>query len=251
MGPPKSKKVRIRWLSGDYEGLEEWVPQGRLVAPWDEADALLKDEERLLLAYEASQEAEGSLQYEAVALALEHVDFGWREKERALLRVEDLADAARALRMQPEDLLAEPLAFVDRHGVYWAPFATAQRIALVLCRQDPQRVLAKVQKEEEALRETLVTGIYRSPFSGDAWDASREWAEEEIAQKMPVRALVREWCGADAQAEFNERMALRAEVSRLRDLVKDLAHWLREQGHPVKAALVLKDLERSDTLKHK
>jgi hypothetical protein len=32
-GPPRSQKVRIRWLDCEYEGLEEWVPKGRLVAP--------------------------------------------------------------------------------------------------------------------------------------------------------------------------------------------------------------------------
>jgi hypothetical protein len=55
-GPPRSNKVRVRWLDGEYEGLEEWVPKIRLLAPWEEAEAPLEDERRMLAAVEASEE---------------------------------------------------------------------------------------------------------------------------------------------------------------------------------------------------
>ena len=35
--------MKVRWLDGEYEGLGEWGPKVRLVAPWDEAGALLED----------------------------------------------------------------------------------------------------------------------------------------------------------------------------------------------------------------
>ncbi len=38
-GPPRSNKVRVRRLDGEYEGLEEWIPKVRLVTPWEEAEA--------------------------------------------------------------------------------------------------------------------------------------------------------------------------------------------------------------------
>lgn len=53
-GPPRSNKVRIRWLDGEYEGLEEWVPQLRLVAPWEQAEALLGDERRSSCVFSAA-----------------------------------------------------------------------------------------------------------------------------------------------------------------------------------------------------
>ncbi len=49
-GPPRSQKVRVRWLDGEYEGLEEWVPKGQLVAPWEQAEAFMEDERRMLAA---------------------------------------------------------------------------------------------------------------------------------------------------------------------------------------------------------
>lgn len=52
-GPPRSRKVRIRWLDGEYEGLDEWAPKERLVAPWWDAEAFLQDENCQLRALEA------------------------------------------------------------------------------------------------------------------------------------------------------------------------------------------------------
>jgi hypothetical protein len=41
LGPPRWQKVKVRWLDAEYEGLEQWTPKVRLVAPRDEAEALL------------------------------------------------------------------------------------------------------------------------------------------------------------------------------------------------------------------
>jgi hypothetical protein len=66
-GPPRSNKARVRWLDGEYEGLEEWVPKMRLLAPWEEAEALLEDERRMLAAVEASgEDASDEVKWEAV-----------------------------------------------------------------------------------------------------------------------------------------------------------------------------------------
>ena len=65
-GPPRSQKVKVRLLDGEYEGLEIWVPRVRLVAPWEEAEALLEDERRMLAALEASGNAYGTVPYKAV-----------------------------------------------------------------------------------------------------------------------------------------------------------------------------------------
>ncbi len=58
-GPPRSNKARVRWLEGEYEGLEEWVPKILLLAPWEVAEALL-EEKRWMLEAVALSEEEGS-----------------------------------------------------------------------------------------------------------------------------------------------------------------------------------------------
>lgn len=41
------QRVHIRYLDGEYPGLDEWVPLRRLVVLWDEAAALMADERRM------------------------------------------------------------------------------------------------------------------------------------------------------------------------------------------------------------
>ena len=55
LGPtPRSGKVRVRWLGGEWEGLDVWVPHRRLVVPWADVDAFLEDERRTVEALEAT-----------------------------------------------------------------------------------------------------------------------------------------------------------------------------------------------------
>ena len=45
--------------------------------------------------------------------------------------------------------------------------------------------------------------------------------------------------------QFDQALALREEVDRLQALVEDTVRWLRLSGHPVKAALLAKELNKT------
>jgi hypothetical protein len=47
--------------------------------------------------------------------------------------------------------------------------------------------------------------------------------------------------------EFDQVLALREEVDRLRELVRSTVRWLSDADHPVKAALLLEDLDRTSS----
>ena len=253
-GPPRSQKAKVRWLDGEYEGLEEWVPKVRLVAPWEEADALLEDERRMVAALEASGDVNGTTTYRAAETVFfavpqeagAEVLFGTKAIESELLSVDDLEAACARLGLDAEELRAEPLSYVDRFGEYKAPFGVAVRVARRLCENFSEMVLRCLHAEEEELCQELVSGglDVSRPWWSDS-EARREWAEAKSEELRPVFALVREWCGGETVEEFSEVLALREEVDRLQGMVKDLAAWLRDHGHPVKAALIVKELSRT------
>jgi hypothetical protein len=85
---------------------------------------------------------------------------------------------------------------------------------------------------------------YRSWRDKDGFEILRARAEEWLVEEEPIFALIREWCGQEAVEEFDQVHELREEVDRLRGLVEDIARWLRDAGHPVKAALVMRQLDR-------
>lgn len=261
-GPPRSQKVRVRRLDGEYEGLEEWIPEVWLVAPWDEARALLEDERRMFEALDASENVHGTVPWEAVQMVLwalpfepkagEEVYLGYKAIERELLVVEDLDATAAQLALKTEDMLAKPHSYVDRFGQYKAPFGVAVEVAKHCCERFARDVLRYVEAEEGALKEAVFSGYYafpnrkyRSWRDKDGFEILRERAEEWLSEQAPIFALVREWCGQDATREFDQVLVLREENDRLRDLVEDTARWLRTAGHPQKAALLLKQLKKT------
>lgn len=253
-GPPRSQKSKVRWLDGEYEGLEEWVPKVRLVVPWAEKEALLEDERRMFAALEVSGDVYGTATYWAVETVFfavpqeagAEVWFGMKAVERELLSIDDLDAAAERLGLDAEALLSEPCSYTDRFGEYKAPFGVAVKVAKHCCARFSREVLRHLRAEEEKLQQELVSGdldVSRSWWTDN--EAHRKRAEARLEELRPIFALVREWCGREAAEEFHEVIALRQEVDRMRGIVKDLASWLKNAGHPQKVAQVRKQLGRT------
>lgn len=165
-GPPLSQKVKVRWLDGEYEGLEEWVPKVRLVVPWDEKEALLEDERRMFAALEASGDVYGTTTYRAVETVFfavpqeagAEVLLGLRAAKRELLSIDNVEAAAMRLGLDAEALLSEPHSYVDRFGEYRASFGVAVKVAKHCCERFSREILRHLREEEEELRRELVSG---------------------------------------------------------------------------------------------
>lgn len=242
-GPPRSNQVRVQHLQGEYKGLKHWISRSRLVVPWEEAPAFMQDEHHLLAAFNASDNVAGSVPYEAadtVFAALytifndELILCGWSGYRRQLLTIRSFESSVEKLKLNADDLLVEPYAYLDRHGHYWALFPVAEKLAKLFCQRYPKEILSYLHAEENKLRQQIVAEHNpRRP----------NYAEERLHGEQPIFALVREWCGENEVNTFNEVQHLRDEVFRLRNLVLSVTRWLRESGHPVKASLVIKELD--------
>lgn len=238
-GPKGSNKVRVCIAGGEYPGLEQWVPRRRLIVPWDEADAWLEDERRLAVLAAFSDDADETVS-DAVQVIFDsyhpgQISLGWNVGERGLLRIDNLPNVARDLGLSEADLLAEPSAFVDRLGVYRAPWAVALRLAQIVVIRYRDQVLAAVAEQERELRQKAVTGSYTfSPRSKhfQELEIEPETYVSRLAEDLPVFTLIRQWCGTGEQDRWDENQALRAEIDRLRKLVEGAINTLRSHGHP-------------------
>lgn len=249
-GPPRSQRVRVRWLDGEFEGLEEWVPKRRLLVAWAEVEAFLEDEHGYAAVLAASQVSLDSTEraaVETVWLASPRELGSWyldgRRCGGTVLVINDLPDVAAAMRGPTADeLLAEPLAFVDREDRYIAPFPVAARLARLACTRCPHEILEYVAKEEKRWEDALVRGYMEDIFGKDVLRVRKEGVEERLRELRPVHNMVREWCGVDAQQAFDELGRLRAENERLVRIIEDAARFLKDAGHNVKASLVLREV---------
>ena len=213
-GPPRSQKVRVAMRGGEYSGLDMWVPKVRLRVLWAESEEWLRDEHLMEAALAESADAWGTLEYEAAMLTLaacpiEDMYIGWGGREAGTIRIETLNETAATLGLNPQTLLGEPLAFVDRNGEYVGPWAVAQQIVRSVATRYPKQVLAAVGKEEQQLREEAKHGKYIDWGKGALpSQVPPERCAEYLLEREPVFALVREWCGAEAGHPFDELVEL-------------------------------------------
>lgn len=233
LGPSRSNKVRVRIQGGEYPGLDQWVPKIRLQVPWEEVDEWQRDEQLFAKAWEASQISRDSIEYEAafsVSAVYTDFDLGWNVSEGATVRIADLEKVASELDFEIQDLLAEPLAFVDRFGDYVAPWPTALRIAQRVAATFPDRVIEATAAEERELQEKAVQGSIYYESRIERSYTLPDYCRDRLKQMEPVFSLIREWCGSGARERFSEVDALRQEVARLRELVEEAARALESAG---------------------
>lgn len=208
-GPARSGKARVRWLEGDREGLDEWIPTRCLICLWGERKAFLRDEQRAAALRAASDEVDAVVQ-EAISAVMEStgesggfMNEWWDPPER----VHRLWARARL----GSDPLAEPLAYVDRHGRAHLSAATTLRWAQAFAAAEPETVGLYIEEEE---RKLLAEG----------WQPGDRFAHKFLRQSRPAFALVRDW------AAQPERDVLRKEVQRLQELVQRAAADLERAG---------------------
>lgn len=258
LGPPKSQKVKVRWLDGDYVGLEEWVLQRRLAATLDEIDALVADE----LSHDdlwKHSEADPFLS-QVVYAVLGAIPAGLADDlfldqrtrpRKAVLEGGSLDALVAFVGLQRAELLAEPHAFVDRRGAYFATIATAEKIARICCARYSDAILREIAADEQADRDASITGFYLPPAHrvyAEPHAVDRERQSEKVRAQEAVFAQIREWCGWEATMAFDRATALGVEIDRLRRLVAESAVWLEEAGHPQKAKGLLKKLNQGADL---
>lgn len=244
-GPPRSNKVRIRWLDGEYEGLDEWVSQFRLIVPWEEAEDFLADEERLEAVRKAGENIDPLLDSAIgqVFIAQPEDTYTYVDLDSALF-ITDFFEREEWLGFTTSELLDEPLAFVDRHGTYHAPLSVAEKVARRICELYPQQVTEHIGQEEARLQEEALRGRSFTMGRGrtrEEWFVPPKRCAEYLREREPVFAVVREWCGEEAE-RWNELQALREEVDRLRKVISDLAFKLRLEGSYGRASWLRRQL---------
>jgi hypothetical protein len=226
---PGRKKYRVRRLDGDYVGLDEWVSRARLVVPWDDAASVLADE-RSLLALLARQPEPLEA---AVADAVMQVYFGSHHDfigfdvvagRPIVATVEDFDAHRDELPLPAGDLTGSPGAFIDRCGELTVGQEAAMQLARALCETAPDPIMERCSQEIARWRKAVVSCWIESEYAkegGYRVDANR--ARQYLNAAEQSSAIVRSWCGVEAETAYDEREALRDEVTRLSRLIEETA----------------------------
>lgn len=242
-GPTRSAKVQVRWLDGEFPGLEDWVPRGRLKVPWHDKDAWQADEIR----NRALAVASGCRDHEWHALELvllgtpfgELAHFG-SARNTAWLESTNLGALAAALGLDEQPLMDAEGAFVDRHGLYHAPWPTTRNLLERACHVWTEDVIRLIGQTEREIVTRARTGRYLGRRNG-YWVPPEQCVEDNDTAQAMVDML-RTWCGQPATERFDELRALREEVRRVGGIAEQALTQLRRHGHTRDADKLTKQL---------
>lgn len=155
IGQRRPQRILVRFVSDEFEGLQDWVSPARLKAPWDEAEAFLARERRWDAVIAESPDRDDPTVYAADIVIGRLVDptiasVGYNATEGVLL-VHDVTGLARFLDLGPKALQANPAAFVE-DGDLVAPWPVTLMVAKRAAQRDPEGTLRYVDKEEARAR---------------------------------------------------------------------------------------------------
>jgi hypothetical protein len=189
----KAGLLCVRFFDGAKAGLHEWVPEGSLLVPWDEAEAFAGDERREAAVAAASRTVRGSTEFAAAQFVLGvlrpkgRLRLRGRIVDAGVLEIKNLDLVASWLTLNARQLRREPLVFEDRNGRCLAPWTVALMVAQHAARLCADDVLREAGRRAEGLAQ-------ERPLP--PWRQSREEVRRSLQES--VLWLVRDWC---AQAD--------------------------------------------------
>ena len=212
--PPPRSKWKVRFLSGELEGLVTWVRPAQFIVPWSEARGLERDEARMDALDAVSSRQGDQVTREAIEVTLsasgEQSGIFWGPS----LQIDRDAVCRLAARCAlPEDPSGiDENAFTDRRGNVWMSFEGALRLAQAYARSEPDAVHRYIDAEET---ECLARG----------YQPGERYYHEALRDQAPAFALARRWAGIEAEAQ-----ALKAEIERLRKGIMNIVAELQRDG---------------------
>jgi hypothetical protein len=223
----RGKKWKVKWIDPN-PGLVDYIESGKLIVPWSEHRAFLRDEAAMLRMREHNAH-HGYMGNSPLDRALESIfddvkddvrfEEGWLGgTPEAIERVKTRA------RMDP--LKQSPVSYVDRFGRVHLPFDEAVEVAKNFAGSEPQTVLVEVEATERK-------------WAQEATRPGEEYMAGLLNEYRAAWALIRQWAGHDAAISERE-----ARIKAMERLVWDAVYALQKAHLDDEASRIRRALER-------
>jgi hypothetical protein len=199
IGTTKPARVLVRFVADEFEGLQDWVPPARFKVLWSGVDEFMACEARWAAVIEASAIRDTAEDYAASTVFDALIDNSFAtigyNACAGVTTIHDVDGLAGFLELDPGQLRADPLAFIENNALV-VSWPITQVIAQHAAERNPERILREVEKAEAEHEHHKIHGkTYRGTRKNPAWhvDAERYVESEEEPYNRPCWDLLRRW----------------------------------------------------------
>lgn len=246
LGTQKPARVLVGFVDESFEGRQEWVPPARLKVQWEAVDAFREGEARWDRMFELGRgfddPADGAASQVFDALIGSDVArMEYREAGACRItdttRLMELTGLDAAVWIQCADGFAQGEDLV-------VPWPVTEQIAAAAAQRNPSPILDAVQNEENEARYHAVHGHwYRGHGSRSDYTIPADICiKVDNEHGKPRRAILRQWCGAEAVDRYDELVELRREIHRVGQIAETAIEALRKAGRKQQAEQLAREL---------
>lgn len=243
VGNKRPPRVKVAFVSDEFEGRLDWIPPGRLKAPWSEVDDFRELENHWNAVCEASRPTEAEEAAASIVLQVvlpeDVVTMGytWTARVAAIHNVDLLAVA---LQVDPRALTSAPLAFRDG-GALVVPWEVTLEITQRAAALEPARLLRHVETEERVESRRAVRGAYLGHGKHATYVSPETCAMTDAAHQETYQIL-RAWCG-DASERRSEVLRFQEQARHATGVAQQAIRELDDAGLSGAARRLRRQLE--------
>ncbi|CAN5378311.1 hypothetical protein BH10ACT9_BH10ACT9_41240 [soil metagenome] len=245
-GTQRPPRVLVRFVDERFEGRQEWVPPARLKVRWEAVDTFRASEARWDRIFDLGRGFDDPADGAAteVFTALIAADIARMEyREAGACRITDSDRLTELTGLDAAVWLHCPEGFTEGADLV-VPWPVTEQIAAAAARRNPAPILEAVHNEENEARYHAVHGHwYRGRGSRPDYTIPAEICiKVDNEHGKPRRAILRQWCGAEAADRYDELVELRKEIHRVGQIAETAIGELRKAGRKQQAEHLARQL---------
>lgn len=231
IGERRPARVKVSFLSDEFEGLVDWVPPARLKTLWAESNSFAESEAQWRKLTELA-DFDG-VTYDAaytvfrLLIPASVASIGHPKSRRGVLTIANPRRLTEITGLGLDEIAEGSPRIEDADGVHLA-WPAAPRVAKAVAAKDPGQIMAEVDREEAQGRYEAAYGALNG--DGYAGTTARQAAFYEEFTR-PFCETLRAWCGSPAGDVQQELRDLRTEVEWVRTVLDLAVGLLHEAGN--------------------
>ena len=234
-----NSRVRVQFEEGEAEGQTEWVFRRMLKVPWGQREAFLRREDWWEAARLASRSIPQNEMSAAEVIISETVDPAIASAEKyGILAARNLPSVER-LAGRP---IKDGADTFDEDGITFLVWPAMREVAQAMAKSDPRLILQYVENDLAELATMEQRARQLDSLKASPSPQAREQSRLFVESWRGYLNVIREWCGEESLANWDEILRLRRETAFLSRTLAEALDLMDDGGLAREAKRIRREL---------